>query len=83
MNVQIAESELSWYTHISAPAYGEKEGIIMEQDCFMLQRKITPTASAEVAALRFFSVAQYKSELQQAPGAIMILEQLQQEGLIN
>ena len=82
MNVSILESDLEFYTHIAAPAYGEKEGISMEQDCFMLQKKINPTASAEVAALRFFSADEYKNELQQAPGAIMIVEQLQQAGLI-
>jgi 8-oxo-dGTP pyrophosphatase MutT (NUDIX family) len=83
MNVSIQESDLEFYTHISAPAYGEKEGIIMEQDCFMLRKKIFPVASAEVAVLQYFSVEEYTRQLNQAPGAMMILQQLQQAGLIN
>ncbi|MEI7734149.1 MAG: NUDIX domain-containing protein [Ferruginibacter sp.] len=83
MNVAICEADLQYYTHITAPAYGEKEGIIMEQDCFMLHKKIKPNACAEVEQLQYFSVAEYKMQSNQAPGAIMILEQLQKAGLIN
>jgi 8-oxo-dGTP pyrophosphatase MutT (NUDIX family) len=83
MNVVISESDLEFYTHISAPAYGEKEGVLMEQDCFMLHKKISPIPSAEVELLQYFSVEAYKIQLNQAPGAIMILEQLQKAGLIN
>ena len=83
MNVHISEKDLELYTHISAPAYGEKEGTTMEQDCFLLRKKITPTASAEVDRLQYFSVADYQTESQQAPGAMMVLQQLQQAGLID
>jgi len=83
MNVQVAATDLKFYTHISAPAYGEKEGTIMEQDCFLLEQHIHPTASAEVAALKYFSLQEYKAEKNIAPGAMMVLEQLQKAGLIN
>jgi 8-oxo-dGTP pyrophosphatase MutT (NUDIX family) len=83
MNVVITESDFNFYTHISAPAYGEKEGTIMEQDCFVLTQKINATASAEIAALQYFSVADYTNEMHQAPGAVMVLEQLQKAGLID
>jgi 8-oxo-dGTP pyrophosphatase MutT (NUDIX family) len=83
MNVTIQEGELSFYTHISAPAYGEHEGIIMEQDCFLLKQAIKPVAAAEIAALQYFSLEDYLNEPNQAPGAIMVLEQLKQEGLID
>jgi 8-oxo-dGTP pyrophosphatase MutT (NUDIX family) len=83
MNVQISESDVQFYTHISAPAYGEHEGTQMEQDCFLLHKKINPTASAEVALLQYFSLADYTNEIYQAPGTIMILEQLQKAKLID
>ncbi len=83
MNVQISEDQLQFYTHITAPAYGETEGTIMEQDCFLLRQTISPTASAEVARLQFFSFGDYSNELRQAPGAIMVLQQLQKAGLID
>jgi 8-oxo-dGTP pyrophosphatase MutT (NUDIX family) len=83
MNVRITATDLQFYTHITAPAYGEKEGTIMEQDCFLLKKNIAPKASAEVMLLHFFSLADYKKEKQQAPGAVMVLQQLQQAGLID
>jgi 8-oxo-dGTP pyrophosphatase MutT (NUDIX family) len=83
MNVSINENDLEFYTHITAPAYGEKEGVIMEQDCFILHKKISPTASAEVDLLQYFSVEAYKAQPNQAPGATMILALLQKAGLIN
>ena len=83
MNVTIGEHELKYYTHITAPAYGEENGIIMEQDCFFLHRHITPQASAEVGELKYFSLYDYLSEMNRAPGALMILELLKKEGLID
>ncbi|MGG9960968.1 NUDIX hydrolase [Ferruginibacter sp. SUN106] len=83
MNVHISETDVQFYTHISAPAYGEAKGIIMEQDCFVLHKKINPTASAEVAVLQYFSVADYSNEIHQAPGAVLVLQQLQKNGLID
>jgi len=83
MNVAIDEHELKYHTHITAPAYGEETGIIMEQDCFFLHRSITPRASAEIGELKYFSLKDYLSETNRAPGAIMILERLQKDGLID
>jgi len=83
MNITIDQDELKYHTHITAPAYGEEEGIIMEQDCFFLHRTIAPQASAEIGELKYFSLDDYLSETNRAPGAVMILERLQQEGLID
>ena len=83
MNVQISEHELKYHTHITAPAYGESNGIIMEQDCFFLHRNITPQASAEIGELKYFSLREYLSETNRAPGAVMILELLQRDGWID
>jgi 8-oxo-dGTP pyrophosphatase MutT (NUDIX family) len=82
MNVAIKETDLQFYTHISAPAYGEEEGIMMEQDCFLLSKTIDPGASAEITALQYFSLEEYLQEKRQAPGAIMILQQLKADGYI-
>ena len=83
MNVTIGEHELKYYTHITAPAYGEENGIIMEQDCFFIHRGVTPQASAEIGELKYFSLKDYLSETNHAPGAVMILELLQKDGLID
>lgn len=82
MNVELYETDLQFYTHITAAAYGEDEGIIMEQDCFLLTQKIKPGAAAEIAALQYFSLEEYLQEKTQAPGAIMILQLLKEGGYI-
>ena len=83
MNVFIDEHELKYHTHITAPAYGEENGIMMEQDCFFLERNIQPQASAEIGELKYFSLNEYLSEVNKAPGAVMILKQLKNEGYID
>lgn len=83
LNIALEEEELEYYTHISAPAYGETAGIIMEQDCFFINKPVTPVASAEIGRIRFFSLADYLHEENKAPGAIMILEKLQSDNLID
>ena len=59
LNITISENDLSFYTHISAPAYGERKGIVMEQDCFLLNKDVTPTASAEIVEIRYFTLEEY------------------------
>lgn len=83
LNISLAGDDLIYYTHISAPAYGEKEGVIMEQDCFIIHRKLKPEAASEIGELKYFSLAEYLAEANQAPGVIMILQQLKSDGLID
>jgi ADP-ribose pyrophosphatase YjhB (NUDIX family) len=83
LNTGIREEELKFYTHISAPAYGEEKGMIMEQECFFLDKKINPSASAEIGELKYFSLGEYLREEKKAPGAVLILEKLQKEGWID
>ena len=83
MNIQLTAGELVYYTHITAPAYGEENGIIMEQDCFLIQQPISPVPSAEIGELRYFTLKEYLQEKNTAPGAVMILEQLKKNGLID
>lgn len=83
LNLQLNESELAYYTHITAPAFGENHGVIMEQDCFLLNKLVEPVASAEIGELRYFSLNEYLSEPKTAPGAVMVLEKLKADDLIN
>ncbi len=83
LNITLDEKELEYYLHISAPAYGEKDGVIMEQDCFILQRSIKPVAAGEIGELKYFSSKDYMRETKQAPGVIMILEKLRSDNLID
>ena len=83
LHVELAEADLQYYTHITAPAYGETTGSIMEQDCFLLNQEIHPVAAAEIGELRYFSLQEYLQQPNTAPGAVMILQQLTEAGLID
>ena len=78
LNVVIDEHEL-----ITAPAYGEENGIIMEQDCFFFHQSITPQASSEIGELKYFSLDDYLQQTNVAPGVVMILKQLKKDGFID
>jgi 8-oxo-dGTP pyrophosphatase MutT (NUDIX family) len=83
LNIAITEPDLEYYTHITAPAYGEETGTIMEQDCFILNQPVSPTPSAEIGELKYFSLHDYFDQPNKAPGALMVLKKLRGEGYID
>jgi 8-oxo-dGTP pyrophosphatase MutT (NUDIX family) len=83
LSIILQPEQLHYYTHITAPAYGEAQNIIMEQDCFFAPDNITPIANAEIGALKYFTLEEYLKETAQAPGAIMILQQLKKDDYIE
>jgi 8-oxo-dGTP pyrophosphatase MutT (NUDIX family) len=83
LNIRLSETELIYYTHISAPAYGEENGTMMEQDCFLVNRPLKPIAAAEIGELRYFTSGDYLLQKNTAPGAVLILEQLKADNLID
>ncbi|HWJ90861.1 MAG TPA: NUDIX domain-containing protein [Flavisolibacter sp.] len=83
LQVIIEPCDLRYHAHITAPAYGEQNGTIMEQDCFLLTSSIKPACSGEIGAIKYFSLEEYLEVPDRAPGAVMILEQLKAEALID
>lgn len=83
LNISLTGNDLSYYTHITAPAYGENNGVIMEQDCFLLNKTVEPVASAEIGDIKYFSLEEYLLEPNTAPGAIKVLETLKEDKLID
>jgi len=83
LNVPLQETELRYYTHITAPAFGEMNGTIMEQDCFLVNKIVEPVACAEISELRYFTLTEYLAQPQTAPGAVRVLEILKEDNLID
>lgn len=81
--ISLQPDHLAFYTHISAPAFGESSEVMMEQDCFLVSTNQEPRASAEVTEVKYFSLNEYLQQKNQAPGAIMILDQLTRDNLID
>lgn len=82
MNLAILPDELTFFMHITAPAFGESKEIIMEQDCFIYDLQSPLTPGAEIGELRFFSFREYLEEKHLVPGVIILFEELEQRGLI-
>jgi len=55
----------------------------MEQDCFLVNKTVEPVASAEIGELRYFTLTEYLSQPQTAPGAVKILEILKEDNLVD
>jgi len=83
LDITLDPEKIRFYTHITAPAFGELDGIIMEQDCFLCDLHQQPTPSAEIGDLRYFSTHTYRDQPQQVPGVVMVMHQLQADGLID
>lgn len=83
LNISIHPTDLHFYTHITAPAYGEMNGTIMEQDCFFFHQPVSANASAEIGDIKYFSLDDYQKEKNRAPGAVMVLEKLKADGYID
>lgn len=83
LNIQLTVAELTFYTHITAPAYGEAKGTVMEQDCFFVNKEVTPVAAAEIGALQYFNLHEYLQQPNTAPGAITVLQQLKADDYID
>jgi 8-oxo-dGTP pyrophosphatase MutT (NUDIX family) len=83
LNITLTENDITFYTHITAPAYGESTGVIMEQDCFFVTKPINPIAAAEIGALQYFTLTEYLQQPNTAPGAVMALQQLKADKYID
>lgn len=83
LNIDLGPDALSYYMHVSAPAFGEKNNIIMEQDCFLYELSHNPKPSAEIEAFKYFDTVDYSFEPSQVPGVIILMNQLKKDNLIN
>ena len=67
-------------TTVTAAAYGEGEGAVVVLACYTGELVGTPTPSAEVAELRYFGLADYEAEAEQAPAVVVLLRELFPDG---
>ncbi len=76
-------TQLYFYTHISAPAYGESPAMMMAQDCFRCELgDAIPQAQAEISAVRYFTLAEFQHLDIQVAGMVQVYARLQADGLV-
>src|SRR5579864_5494594 len=73
LNIFIQKKELTFYTHITAPAFGEHPEMMMEQDCFLYDFREIPKPSAEIEELKYFDGISYQPEIQ-VPGVVLLMQ---------
>ncbi|HTQ65673.1 MAG TPA: NUDIX domain-containing protein [Puia sp.] len=83
LNIGLKPHELKYYMHISAPAFGETNNTMMEQDCYMYELDETPRMAAEIDALGYFDRKGYALEPSQVPGVVILMQQLKKDNLID
>lgn len=76
LNIKLVPELLKFYCHITAPAFGEKANVIMEQDCFLYELNEEIQPSNEIEKVDFFSFEEYQSELTQVIGVLEIFKKL-------
>jgi len=83
LNIDLDPLGLQFHCHISAPAYGEQNNVIMEQDCYLYDLQEAPTPSAEIGDVRYFSLEEYVKEPVQVPGVLIAFAKLAYDKLIE
>jgi len=84
LSLELNPNNIEYYCHISAPAFGEPESIIMEQDCFLYDLKDKNVeASHEIGALKYFSYQEYLQEPIQVCGVITVYNHLVSDKKVN
>lgn len=82
LNIVLNPALLQFYCHITAPAYGELECTIMEQDCFLYKLVEAVQADNEIGALQYFDLLTYQKEPVQVPGVLQVFDHLTKDGLV-
>ena len=83
MALNLNAEQLHFYTHISAPAYGETPVVMMAQDCFCAELgDAVPQAQAEIGAVRYFTLAEFQQLDIQVAGVVQVYACLQADGLV-
>ncbi len=82
LTLKIDVKLLKFYCHITAPAYGEDENLIMEQDCYLYELHENISSNNEIAAIKFFDSYSYEQEPAQVIGVLQILKKLKADRLV-
>lgn len=83
LTLKIDVKLLKYYCHITAPAYGEEENLIMEQDCYLYELHENISPNNEIGAIKFFDSYSYEQEPAQVIGVLQIFKRLKADGLLS
>ncbi|NGM72222.1 NUDIX hydrolase [Sphingobacterium sp. SGL-16] len=82
LNVVLDPDKLTYYCHVTAPAFGENANIIMEQDCFLYELNEDIRPSNEIEEIKYFDYSMYTAEEKQVIGVIQVMEKLAEDRIL-
>ncbi|MDA3613838.1 NUDIX hydrolase [Polluticaenibacter yanchengensis] len=84
LNIHLIPEQLEFYCHITAPAFGEANNLVMEQDCFFYPLETDAIKPGnEIGEVHFFDFETYRLEREQVPGVLQLFNRLFKDGIIN
>lgn len=83
LDIKMNPDLLTFYCHITAPAFGEENNLVMEQDCFIYDLTEKIEASNEIDEVGYFDLETYLKEPAQVPGVLTLFTKLEQDGLLT
>ncbi|MFJ4652812.1 NUDIX domain-containing protein [Nocardia sp. NPDC088792] len=66
-----------------AEAYGHPAGTRLHMTCYLGELADEPSASGEIAELRWFTLAEYAAMPHVAPGSLLVFQRVRDLGLID
>jgi len=81
LNMDVDPDKLKFYCHISVEAYGEKEQLMMEQDCFLYEIDQNIVPGNEIEAVAYFNRQTYMKEAVQVTGVLEVFDLLERDNL--
>ncbi|QES89046.1 NUDIX hydrolase [Rhizosphaericola mali] len=79
LNFDLDKSQLRYFGHISAWAYGEAKDIRMEQECFEYDLSMEIQPSHEILDAKYFSKEEYLLQSAQVEGVLIAFEMLNEK----
>ncbi len=66
-----------------AEAFGHPAGTRLHMTCFVAELTGAPTATSEIAELRYFTTDEYAAMPESAPGSRLVFEHLRELGMLD
>lgn len=83
LDVVITPDSVAELGVFEAPAYGHPSGTALHMTCFTGDLTSEPRPTSEIAELRYFTVDEYASMPDVAPGSMLVFRRLQELGLVD
>ncbi|NLU83138.1 NUDIX domain-containing protein [Rhodococcus sp. HNM0569] len=83
LDAAVVPGTLALLDVFEAPAWGHAEGTDVQITCFLGELGSEPTATSEIAEVRYFTRDEYRASGDVAPGSLLVFDRLHELGLVD